>query len=33
MRLNSRLRKMPAQEAIPETRANTGIAGRKKPNR
>ena len=33
MRLNSRLGKMPAQEAMPEPRANTGIACRKKPNR
>ena len=33
MRLNSRLGKMPAQEAMPEPRANTGIAGRKQPNR
>ena len=33
MRLNSRLRKMPAQEAMPETRANTGVAGKKNPTR
>ena len=31
MRLNSRLGKMPAQEAMPEPRANTGIAGKKIP--